>query len=295
VIPEGVADLAAQRARARADKDFAASDALRDRIAALGWSVRDTSDGQVLAELPPYPVLRELPDRSGEQATHGCTVALLVEGWPEDVRTCVEALLAHGPEDLRVALLENGETDAGAAVHELAQHPRVEELHLGDAVGYAQARNALSRWDCAEVHVQMDVSTVLEGPAITLLLDALGHTYAAAGWRGVSVDDGWLSFSDAPAGEVEALLGYLVAVRRSVALEVPLPPKARFYRNVDLEWSFLLRDAGHRLVAVDLPVRQDRHRGYHDSDPELRDRESKKTYDRFLQRFRGREDLRLRR
>jgi hypothetical protein len=75
---------------------------------------------------------------------------------------------------------------------------------------------------------------------------------------------------------------------------VPLPPKARFYRNADMEWSFLVREAGAgRLLALDLPARQDRHRGYHDSDPELRDRESKKTYDRFLQRFRGREDLRL--
>ena len=33
--------------------------------------------------------------------------------------------------------------------------------------------------------------------------------------------------------------------------------------------------------------RQDRHRGYHDTDPELRDRESKKTYDRFLKTYRG--------
>ena len=47
------------------------------------------------------------------------------------------------------------------------------------------------------------------------------------------------------------------------------------------------------LVALDLPVRQDRHRGYHDSDPAYRDKESRRTYDRFLQRFRGREDLRL--
>jgi hypothetical protein len=75
---------------------------------------------------------------------------------------------------------------------------------------------------------------------------------------------------------------------------VPLPTKARFYRNADMEWSFLLREAGAgSLVAVDLPVRQDRHRGYHDSDPAYRDKESRKTYDRFLQRFRGREDLRL--
>jgi hypothetical protein len=64
-----------------------------------------------------------------------------------------------------------------------------------------------------------------------------------------------------------------------------------------MEWSFLLREAGlGRLVVPsgDLPARQDRHRGYHDSEPGYRDKESKRTYDRFLQRFRGREELRVR-
>lgn len=295
--PDDVQQLADRRAQARADKDYAASDALRAEIAALGWAVKDTPEGQVLSPLPPYPVLgsvKDLPDRSGEPDSRRCTVALLVDGWPDDLRTCVQALLDHAPEDVVVVLLENGETDAGPVVHELAAHPRVEELHVERAAGWAEARNALVRTDTARVHVVMDLSTVLEGDAVGPLLAALEDgTYAAAGWRGVHVEDGWLSFADSPAGEVEALLSYLLAVRREAALQVPLPPKARFYRNADMEWSFLLREAGHRLVAVDVPARQDRHRGYHDSDPELRDRESKKTYDRFLQRFRGREDLRL--
>jgi len=294
-VPTEVQQLADRRAQARAGKDYAASDALRDEIGLLGWGVKDTADGQVLSPLPPYPVLpsvKELPDRSGEPDTRRVTVALLVDGWPEDLRTCVDALLRHAPDDVVVVLLENGETGAGAVVHELAAHPRVEELHVERAAGWSEARNALVRADTAAVHVLMDLSTVLEGDAITPLLEPLTD-FAAAGWRGVHVEDGWTSFADSPAGEVEALLGYLIAVRRSAALQVPLPPKARFYRNADMEWSFLLREAGLRLVAVDLPVRQDRHRGYHDSAPELRDRESKRTYDRFLQRFRGREELRL--
>ena len=293
--PDDVQQLADLRAQARADKDWPTSDALRSRIADLGWAVKDTPAGQVLAPLPPYPVLAsvaDLPDRSAEPDTHRCTVALLVDGWPEDLRTCVTALLEHAPDDVRVVLLENGETDAGAMVHELAAHERVTELHVERAAGWAEARNALVRWDTATAHVVMDLSTVLEGDAISPLLAALADA-DAAGWRGVHVEDGWLSFADSPPGEVEALLSYLLAVRREAALQVPLPPKARFYRNADMEWSFLLRDAGRRLVALDLPVRQDRHRGYHDSDPAVRDRESKKTYDRFLQRFRGREDLRL--
>lgn len=297
-VPAEVQALADARAEARAARDFAESDRLRDRIAEAGWVVRDGPDGYVLTARPPYDVLASidaLPDRSGEPDTHRCTVSLLVDGWPDDLRTCVTALLAHAPADVRLLLLENGPTDAGSAVHELAAgSDRVAELHVERPAGWGPARQALVRADTAAVHVQLDLSTVLEGDALTPLLAALEDpTVAAAGWRGVRVTDGWREFEDAPAGEVEALLGYLLAVRRSVALEVPLPAKARFYRNADMEWSFLLRDAGHRLVAVDVPVRQDRHRGYHDSDPAFRDKESRKTYDRFLQRFRGREDLRL--
>jgi hypothetical protein len=292
IAPTAVQELADQRAQARTDKDYARSDELRSAIAALGWAVKDTAAGQELAPLPPYPVLGsvgELPERPTEP---GCCVTLLVEGWPDDLRTCVGALLEHTPDDIAIVLLENGPTEAGEAVHELADHPRVSELHVERPAGWAEARNALIRSQPAAVHVLMDPSTVLTGDALTPLVAALEEA-SAAGWRGVGVDDGWLSFSDSPGGEVEALLSYLIAVRREAALAVPLPPKARFYRNADMEWSFLLREAGHRLVAVDVPARQDRHRGYHDSDPAMRDRESKKTYDRFLQRFRGREELRL--
>ncbi len=46
-LPPGAADLLERRATARAARDYAASDALRDELAAMGVEVRDTPDGQV--------------------------------------------------------------------------------------------------------------------------------------------------------------------------------------------------------------------------------------------------------
>ncbi len=48
--PPEVTALVEQRAAARARKDFAASDSLRDQIAALGWQVQDTKEGQKLSK-----------------------------------------------------------------------------------------------------------------------------------------------------------------------------------------------------------------------------------------------------
>ena len=46
--PAELAEKARQRDEARAARDFARADALRDEIVAAGWEVRDTPDGAVL-------------------------------------------------------------------------------------------------------------------------------------------------------------------------------------------------------------------------------------------------------
>jgi hypothetical protein len=51
-IPEKVMALVQQRAEARASKDWAESDKLRDEIAALGWIVQDSKEGYKLVKNP---------------------------------------------------------------------------------------------------------------------------------------------------------------------------------------------------------------------------------------------------
>jgi cysteinyl-tRNA synthetase len=49
--PVDVQELASRRELARAERDFAAADRLRDEIAALGWEVRDGPAGCELLPL----------------------------------------------------------------------------------------------------------------------------------------------------------------------------------------------------------------------------------------------------
>ena len=45
-IPQEVEELLAARAAARAAKEWKKSDEFRDQIAAFGWAVKDTKEGQ---------------------------------------------------------------------------------------------------------------------------------------------------------------------------------------------------------------------------------------------------------
>jgi len=229
------------------------------------------------------------------EASGRVTVGLLVDGWPADLRKCVDAIVAH--TTARILALDLGNVDgAGTVLHELAErHPgRVEAWHVaelphwrGGSAGWGAARTKLLRMDDADVHVVMETSTILDGDALTPLAEALTGDVVAAGWRGVDPDADGHEWHDAGPGEVRALLGYLFAVRRDRALDAGgFPGKARYYRNADLE--FFLNLPGRKVVpATGLPVHAERHRGYADVDPGYRDRESRRTYDRVLRLLRS--------
>src|SRR4051794_14783980 len=150
--PDVVA-LAEQRAEARAARDFATADRLRDEIAAAGWLVADAGGGFSLSPKPAYDVrttLADLPSSSSAPDTRRATVSLVVDGWPDDVRTCVDALLRHTPADVVVQALDLGNVDgAGDALHEFAGD-RLEKWHLtatsawrGGGIRWGAARSGL--------------------------------------------------------------------------------------------------------------------------------------------------------
>ena len=240
------------------------------------------------------PQVQALPDRSSVAPKQRSVIGILVDGWPDDVRECLTALIQYAPQH-PIAVVDLANVDgAGEVTEEFASHESVSVFHIAQDIktaGWAASRNALIKAIPAEVHVIMDLSTILTGDAISPLVDAITGDVVLSGWRGVNVnlEEEWRSFDDAEPGEVDAVLSYLMAVSREAALKTPIDIKSRFYRNADLEWSLALRNAGGKVVmpSADLPCHQPRLRGYHDSEPEYRDFESKKTYNRLLKSFRG--------
>ena len=92
---------------------------------------------------------------------------------------------------------------------------------------------------------------------------------------------------------MDAMQAYCFAFRRARLKDVGLPRETfRFYRNLDLDYSFQFKDKGYKIVAdTSLPVQLHEHRVWSALAEGERDELSKKNYRRFLDKWGDRTDL----
>ena len=290
-VPDEVRALAAERAERRADRDFAAADAIRDRIAELGFRLVDGPDGPSFEPIAPAAAERQRADEVqsilNEPATRDVSVHWVVEGWPQDVARALAAFRANeAGRDVQYVVADLTDTDP--AVYGAG----VEVLTLERTMGWGAARNAGLKRSAGRIVLAVDGSIEPTGDVFDPLVEALEDpTIGVCGPFGISTHD-LHEFHDSSGPEVDAVEGYLMAFRREVLLDVGLfDQKFRWYRTADIEYSFRVKDTGLRAVVVAAPVTRHEHRMYHSTPPDERDRLSKRNYYRFLERFRGRFDL----
>ena len=293
-VPEEVRRLAAERDAKRKEKDFAAADALRERIAELGFEVVDSSQGWILEPVtPPEPEgPRHLrPEEVGsvleEPSTGDVSVHFVCEGWPEDIVRALAGFRANA-SGRDVQYVVGDVTGADPAVF----GEDVEVLPLAEGTGWGAARNAGLKRSRGRIVLVVDGSVEPAGDVLGPLETALAdETIGVCGPFGIVTDD-LRSFEASEGPEVDAIEGYLMAFRREVLLAAGLfDEKFRWYRSADVEWSFRVKDAGLRTVVVKAPVIRHEHRMWSSTPPDEREKWSKRNYYRFLDRFRGRFDL----
>jgi hypothetical protein len=287
--PNSVIELAEARQAARANKDFALADSLRDQIFAAGYEVADVAGGFELTEKSRFPVIAKLRDlKPFNLPAHEMTALLVIEGFIDDAITCINSIKTNS--DCNIAVLSIG--PAGDLVDEIDSRTALVEI---TETGWGEAVNALMKNVESKYVIVMDPSTSLTGDAITPVLAELNkNEFVAVGWKGglVNLADDWRSTEDKGDGEVDVLFSYFMAVDRVAALEVGgFNARAIYYRNADIEFSLKLRHGTGRLLQMQLPLEQGRHHGYHDADATYREVQSKKNYDRILERFRGKEAI----
>lgn len=291
--PAEVRELADERSSARERRDFAAADALRDRLRSLGWEPVDGTTGSTLRPI--------LPDADGdaagasrleEPATLDVSLVTLLTDHPDDLARLAAGLSSHPPRGTwELVVVANAPAEPPPA-EPLAGLPAV-TLPTRARLGWADAANLGLRRSRGAVIVLLDGSVEPTGDFVAPLLAAFDDpAVGLAGPWGVTSHDA-RHFTDAPPGPVDAVLGYCVALRREAFAAVGgFDPRFRWYRNADLDLSFAIRDHGWRAVATEpLPLARHEHRGWAELPDAERDRVSRRNFYRFLDHWGKRPDL----
>jgi GT2 family glycosyltransferase len=296
-LPDDVRRLLDERAAARADRDWDRADALRDRLADLGWEVQDTAAGPTAHPIVATAGDQATPNLLDDAAAVTISVQVAAEDHAEDLRRLLRGLAAHPPPtDWELVVVANEPSFDLEAVLDstrLAATPSV--LRSEGRLGWADARNLGLRASRGDVTLLLDGSIEPTGDVATPTLAAFDDPSVglAGGW-GLRSRDG-RQFEEAPPGEVDAVEAYCMAIRREALRAVGgFDRRYRYYRNADLDLSFAVRDAGWKAVRVaPLPVVRHEHRGWSALPDTERDRLSKRNFYRFLDRWRDRADLLL--
>ena len=313
-VPQPVLDAAHARAAARAARDWPAADRLRAEIEAAGWRVVDRGTDFRLEPLHPPDVADEagvqygrseaVPSRLAEPSACRATVVLVATDQPDDLDRAIAALRRTAPPGTQVVVVADAPDAAQAArlpdpSPAGGEGPELEVVRTSARLGWAAALNVGLRRAAGEIVVVMDTSVEPTGDVVTPLAAVLaaGEDVAVAGPFGLRSAD-LRRFEEVEDGEAAAIEGYLLVVRRAdAAASGPLDEGFRFYRNLDIWWSLVLRDRGtgaptrRAAVVPGLPLIRHEHRGWASLPEAERDRLSKRNFYRVLDRFRDRRDL----
>ncbi|MDE3229172.1 MAG: glycosyltransferase, partial [Chloroflexota bacterium] len=300
--PEAVIALARQRQTLRAAGDCAQADALRERILDAGYRIEDSRETPLNWRLIARGDDEEYISSSGDTPNHlrepsryAFSVNLIAHNNYDDLRRCVASVARHAAGNgIELVIVDNGSTDATLGyLREVAHAGTAEGLparvYFADHdMGFAAARNAQFHASEGAIVVQIDTSIELAGDIWGLIAALLAErTVGLVGPYGLVTDD-LKEFQESVGPDVDAIEGYLMAFRRDELLEVgPADEKFRFYRLMDIDYSFEFKKAGYRVVAsteMAALVVKHPHREWYSLTDEERATKSKKNFDIFRRR-----------
>ena len=316
VSPNAVS-LVRRRASYRSAGEFEEADQLRDQLVSDGYVVEDTLPAgraasaagvgtrirarthwekheEAVATVSSSAEVESVLERDDDV---DFTIGIVASNYRDDVRRCLQSALWWGRDlSVEAVVVDNGSTDGTTSwLDEAAKDDRVRVIHTDHVLGAAAASNIVLKQSRGKTVVLFDTSIEVTGD-IFAAIDAVlqDETVGVTGPFGLRTDDlHHFHEGDGEAGDMDAMQSYLFAFRRRRVREVGLMRESfRFYRNLDIDYSFHFKDKGLRVVAdPSLPVRRHEHRAWSELPEDDRDELSRKNYGRFMHKWGGRVDL----
>ena len=307
-LPDVIVYKSKQRDSLRDSSNYEESDLIRDEMEAEGYLIEDSDNYSTVRTKNASEVREdkwkaissssEVFSSIAEESLIPTTIGVLVTGYPDDTRRCISTVLEWTESDkTEIIVVDNGSSDStGELLEEMSgKYSNLKVVHTDHTIGDGSAKNVLLKIARGEILVLLDPSVEIKGPFIDRIHELLiPSTVGIVGLAGLRTKD-LLHFhdGDGESGNMDAMQGYCFAFRRCDLEKVGLMRESfRYYRNLDLDFSFQFKERGYSIVADHtLPMELHEHRGWTALSEGEREELSKKNYGRFLKKWRNRTDL----
>ena len=306
-LPHGVAARLAERDDLRRRASYERADEFRQAVSSQGFVVRDTPQGAwtrpktglELAEARYDTVSspREVPSCLDRAPGVDFSMVVVASDYLDDVQRCVRSALTWaGGHSAELVVVDNGSTDGTSEWLEdlRREDARVRVIHSDHVLGEGAAKNIGLMQSLGKTVVIIDTSVETTGDALSALDGQLEQEgVGMAGPWGLRTANLQHFHDEVTAGEADAMQAYCQAFPRALIKEVGLMREGfRFYRNLDLDFSFQVKDKGYRIMAVEgVPMIRHEHRKWAALEEGQRNELSFKNFKRFFERWGHRTDL----
>ncbi len=305
--PEALEQLV-RRSSHREAGEYADADRIRAGLEDAGYVVEDDATASRIRPKAEWEKLTEdrdiissaaeVPSLVDEMDSREVTIGIVACNYVEDVKRAVNSAFtwANG-RDMEAVILDNGSTDGTSEwLEELASRDaRVRVIHADHKLGEGAAKNIVLKQSLGRTVVLLDTSAEICADIYGRIEQMLDQKdVGIAGPFGLRTDNlHHFHDGEGESGEMDAMQAYCFAFRRSALKEVGLMRESfRFYRNLDIDYSFHFKEAGKRILAdASLGVVQHEHRVWSELAEGERDELSLKNYRRFLEKWGDRADL----
>ena len=300
--------LIEKRSRLRQDENYQEADAIRNSLDQSGYVVEDTRSGTRVRPKTPWELRQEewhsfsssaeVPSLLDADDDADITIGIVACNYKDDVKRCIRSALDWvGERRAEVVVLDNGSTDGTSEwlEEEASSDSRIRVIHTDHILGEGAAKNIVLKQSRGKTVVMLDTSVEIVGDIFGPIDDMLADsTVGIAGPFGLRTDDlHHFHDGEGETGDMDAMQAYCFAFKRERLAQVGLMRESfRFYRNLDIDYSFHFKDKGFRIVADSgLPVTLHEHRVWSALAEAERDELSLKNYRRFLDKWGERAEL----
>ena len=306
-LPQGVESTVAERRVLREQANYHKADELRCTLSTSRYLVGDTPSG---TRVRPKTALENLEERwkplssSKEVESYldlppqvNYSIVVTASNFIDDVKRCTESILKWaGGTSSELIVVDNGCTDGTSEwLEELQQRDsRARVFHCDHVLGEGAAKNIGLKQSLGRTIVMLDISVEVVGDLLGPIGRWLGdESIGIVGPWGLRTDDFQHFHDEVESGDADAMQAYCIAFRRARFTQVGLMRETfRFYRNLDLDFSFQFKAQGYRIVADGtLPLVRHEHRQWSSLGEVERDQLSFKNFKRFFKKWGERSEL----